>query len=129
LKRDERIFSKFGLSLEEFTAHVTKYGNSTTKGSPLCQFMNQRSSAGTRGIGWELTFAEWWRIWQESDHYKERGRGYGYQMARLGNSGPYAAGNVEIITGAQNSSDSFLVKPASERAAMASKTRAARKAA
>jgi hypothetical protein len=63
------------------------------------QFAVQRSGAASRGIGWELTFEQWWQIWQESGRYHERGV---YVMARNWDVGPYAVGNVEIQTQSQN---------------------------
>lgn len=126
--RDARLFKKWGLSAAEYDALVATYGASTTGTSPLKRFMEQRGTAGTRGVAWEITFKEWWTIWQESGHWEQRGRGYGYVMARYGDSGPYSAGNVQIITQAQNSSDSYLVKPGRERAAKGAITKARREA-
>lgn len=85
------------------------------KKSPGNAYLRQRQSAGKRGIGWNLTLTEWWRIWQESGHWEQRGRGKGYCMARFGDSGPYAVGNVYICTTGQNFSDSYLVHPWHER--------------
>ncbi len=48
-----------------------------------------------RNISFDLTFEEWYKIWLDSGRWQERGRG-GYVMARFGDKGPYAIGNVEI---------------------------------
>jgi hypothetical protein len=70
------------------------------------KYSSQRNMALDRGIGWELTFADWWHIWETSGHYAQRGRRRGeYVMARIGDTGPYAVGNVEIITCSQNVKD------------------------
>src|SRR5207253_10050521 len=60
------------------------------------QFRTQKYAAERRFIGFELTFDEWCRIWDESGCYPVRGR-RGYVMARSGDDGPYAVGNVSII--------------------------------
>lgn len=114
-ERDARLFAMYGLSAEEYDAHVREYGSSTTARTPLRRFQMHRKNAHTRGIAWELTFKEWWALWRESGHWEQCGRGKGYCMARIGDSGPYAVGNVEIITIGQNFSDSYLVHPWHER--------------
>jgi hypothetical protein len=61
-------------------------------------YNRQKCNAGKRGIGWNLTLGEWWRIWSDSGKWAERGRGRGkYHMARNRDGGTYAAGNVRII--------------------------------
>ena len=77
---------------------------------PLYAFNNQRNNAKARGIGWELTLWQWWSIWQASGHWEQRGRGQGYVMSRIGDVGPYAAGNVFIKTAAENSSEAQIKK-------------------
>lgn len=68
-------------------------------------FHVQKSGAKRRGIAWELTFSQWWSIWQESGHWEKRGRGAGtYVMCRNGDIGPYAVGNVFIALNAENTS-------------------------
>lgn len=82
--------------------------NAPNKLSPLLRkardaFFNQRCASRARGIGWEMTFEEWWEVWQKSGKWTERGRGHGkYQMARFGDSGPYNVANVKIITSDAN---------------------------
>lgn len=75
-------------------------------------YVEQRRSAGARGIVWGMTLGEWWTLWQQSGRWLERGRGPGYCMARIADDGPYAAWNVEIITNSQNIKDSYVFKPA-----------------
>jgi hypothetical protein len=65
--------------------------------SPRGKFKQQRDNAKKRGIAWELTFSRWCEIWEESGHWGERGNfDEGYVMARHGDDGPYADGNVSI---------------------------------
>lgn len=73
---------------------------------PFRQFQQQRRNSRDRGIPWQLTFGEWWEIWQKSGKWPERGRGAsGYVMARHGDKGAYAVGNVKIIHATQNQSE------------------------
>lgn len=74
--------------------------------TPIGAYHQQKSGAvNHRGIKFELTFWQWWAIWQASGHWDERGRGQGYVMCRKGDIGPYAVGNVYIDTAAHNSSE------------------------
>lgn len=67
-------------------------------------FAHQRVLARRRGISWELGLWDWWSIWQESGHWLDRGKGGGkYVMSRVGDSGPYAVGNVFIDASRRNS--------------------------
>jgi predicted DNA-binding transcriptional regulator AlpA len=54
--------------------------------------------AQKRDIPFQLSFEEWFQIWQDSGHWQERGCHKGqYVMHRFGDTGPYALGNVTII--------------------------------
>jgi hypothetical protein len=65
------------------------------------RFERQQRNAKQRGIRWELSFSEWLTIW--GDNIDKRGRGRDQLcMARKGDIGPYAIGNVQIITNAEN---------------------------
>lgn len=91
--REKRCQEKWGCDRETYEAAGDKARR---------VFGQQRNNAGHRGIGWELTFGQWWRIWKASGKWAERGRGHGYCMCRHGDVGPYALGNVYIATGAEN---------------------------
>lgn len=57
----------------------------------------QKSKALTRGISWELTFEQWWKIWQDSGRWSKRGKRMGqFVMSRKGDMGPYSVDNVVI---------------------------------
>lgn len=73
--------------------------------TPRGAFSLQKRNAATRGIPWELTFWQWWSIWQASGKWDKRGRGQGYVMCRSGDEGPYSASNVFIALAAENSSE------------------------
>jgi hypothetical protein len=61
----------------------------------------QRVGAARRGIEWKLTITEWWKIWNDSGRWAERGTA-GYVMCRYGDCGPYSADNVYIETASHN---------------------------
>jgi len=67
------------------------------------RFRAHRSHAKARGIAFLLTFEEWWAIWLNSGRWDQRGqRADQYCMARHNDKGPYAVGNVSIITNHEN---------------------------
>ena len=66
---------------------------------PCTIYARQKSMAKARGIDFNLTFEEWWSIWELSGKYEERGKGAGkYCMSRKNDTGPYEVGNVYIQT-------------------------------
>lgn len=72
--------------------------------SPLGRYTRHRAHAKARGIEFSISFEEWWGIWET--YWDQRGKGAGKMcMARLGDTGPYALGNVEIILFEQNARD------------------------
>lgn len=110
-ERKERAALRiWGLTLDQYKEFVTKYGTSSQASSPLAKYKSQHSNANKRGIPWQFTFADWWRVWQDSGKWELRGRGKGYCMSRFGDSGPYSKENVYICTIGQNFSDSYLVR-------------------
>lgn len=81
---------------------------------PKTIFARQKSMAKVRGIEWQLTFEEWWNIWEQSGKYEQRGRGAGkYCMSRKGDVGPYAVNNVMIKTIDDNNREAHKGKPQS----------------
>lgn len=67
------------------------------------KFSQHKRTAKLRGIEFNLTFEQWWSIWQESGHYHERGiKGGQYVMGRHGDTGPYDVTNVYICTRGEN---------------------------
>ena len=124
-KRRAKLESQFGCDFETLMelgsgeyplAAVRKHNR-----SPVDKFITQRRNAKFRGIDWNMTLTEWWRVWAESGKWDERGRG-GYVMARLGDSGPYSVENVYITEAGQNVRDFHAVaeNKARWRAAQAS---------
>jgi hypothetical protein len=71
--------------------------------TPRNKYSVHKACAKRRGIAFELTFEEWFEIWEVSGHFEKRGRSrHEYHMARHGDRGAYAVGNVKIITASQN---------------------------
>lgn len=103
---DARRLRVFGCDQETFARLNYGIVESTARGSPSRGYLDQKRNANERGIGWEITFPEWVRVWEESGHLHERGRGAnGYCMARKGDQGPYQVGNVYITTCRGNGRD------------------------
>jgi hypothetical protein len=66
-------------------------------------YNQHKGNAKLRGIPFLLTFDEWWSIWSGSGHWEQRGAHRGeYVMARHGDIGPYAVGNVRICLAREN---------------------------
>lgn len=76
------------------------------------KYMDQQARARQRGIGWSLTFGQWWAIWCESGVWAMRGRSAGNSavMARQGDTGPYSVSNVYITSLARNFVDSHFFR-------------------
>lgn len=69
-------------------------------------FEQQRQSSRNRGIAWELTFADWYAVWQASGKLHLRGRGKGkYCMSRIKDDGGYVLGNVHVQLSTINSQE------------------------
>lgn len=74
-------------------------------------YTNHKNHARRRGIPFLLTFEEWRDIWRESGKFAERGNKVGqYVMARYRDEGPYAVGNVRIITVSDNHAEAWELK-------------------
>lgn len=64
-------------------------------------YVQQKTNAKKRGIPFLLTFEQWLAIWGDKLPLRGRGRGK-LVMARIGDRGPYAPGNVKIIPASAN---------------------------
>jgi hypothetical protein len=63
----------------------------------------QKYNAGTRGIDFEISFDDWYAIWQQSGKWDQRGKGKNkYVMSRHNDIGPYKVGNVSIKSQEEN---------------------------
>jgi hypothetical protein len=69
------------------------------RSSPKGRYKAHLKNAALRGVPFLLSFDEWWKIWEESGKWNERGRGTTqYQMCRTNDEGAYVVGNVRIDT-------------------------------
>lgn len=70
---------------------------------PEYKYRSHRQNALARDIPFRLTFAQWWRIWQRSGKWEQRGTDSDqYCMARPGDRGAYEIGNVVIVLNYEN---------------------------
>jgi|SRR6188472_2718416 hypothetical protein len=75
-------------------------------------YTTHKHHAKLRDVPFLLTFDEWCTIWRESGKFTERGHCKGqYVMARTGDAGPYAVGNVRIATVSDNHAEAWELKP------------------
>lgn len=82
---------------------------------PVKAYRQHAVNAGQRGIPFEMTFAQWWAIWEP--HYEQRGRSKGQMvMCRTGDQGGYSAGNVRVDTSQSNAREAKEVRQAETRA-------------
>lgn len=69
--------------------------------TPRFKYTVQKTSAKKRGIGFLLTFEQWWGIWEP--HWDKRGRaGTNLVMCRVADKGNYEFGNIFIDTCGRN---------------------------
>lgn len=113
--KDRKYMDRLGCGWDEYKRirdlgrEMCKSGRSYSQ-SPMGAFISQKRNANKRQIGWDLTFWQWWEIWQASGRWEQRGRGQGYVMCRKRDAGPYAADNVFIATAIENTASSKLKK-------------------
>lgn len=104
-RMDRASFAKNGMSREDYL-RINGPENRIRGMRPSRYFQQQMNNARIRGIPFELTFADWWKLWVDSGKWNVRGRGHGaYVMSRHGDVGPYALGNVSIKLADENNSE------------------------
>lgn len=77
--------------------------------TPRGKFSIQKRKAKQRKIPWELSFEEWWSIWEQSGRWDERGPNDGYVMCRDMDTGPYAVDNVRIDSASNNRRENLRI--------------------
>lgn len=81
------------------------------RGTPEKRYLRHKANAKYRGLGFLLTFDQWWKIWEDSGHWDERGYNEGqYCMCRTADQGAYEAGNVRIDTIENNKAESLELR-------------------
>lgn len=103
MRKLEKMLMEMDCTYLEF-AQISKASKGVSKNrTPRGAFYQQRRNAELRGIEWNLSMGQWWRIWQESGHWDQRGKGFNkYVMCRKNDVGPYAVGNVFIALSTEN---------------------------
>jgi hypothetical protein len=77
-----------------------------TENPARAAYLVQKSGAKRRNIAFLLTLDEWLTIWLDSGNWERRGPRKGqFVMARFGDIGPYAVGNVRICTNRENNAE------------------------
>ena len=78
----------------------------------ITNYNAQKSMALKRGIGWEFkSFEEWLLWWLQTGKFDQRGvTNKGYQMCRIGDTGPYSPSNCYCATGKENRDHYHLKK-------------------
>lgn len=75
------------------------------------RYNEQKWRATSRKIPFELTFEQWWGLWQQSGKWDQRGCKKGhYVMSRIGDTGAYSIDNVFIQLHQNNAKDGQLGK-------------------
>lgn len=78
--------------------------------SPKAAYSIQKTNAKARGISWEISFKDWWDIWQQSGKWEQRGtKPEQYCMCRHNDEGPYHVNNVRIDTFSNNAKENFSI--------------------
>jgi hypothetical protein len=94
-QRDRRYQQRYGCTHEEWKR--------LSLAKVCIAYKYMRRTAGTRGIEFRLTLADFWALWEQSGKWSERGRGRGrYCMSRINDAGAYEVGNVVILTNEDN---------------------------
>ena len=89
------------MSQEDFIKEAQEWAKDRKLPDPWKRFQVNALRAKERGIGWGLSFEEWWTLWKP--HYANRGRKVGQKvMCRHLDSGDYRIGNVRIDTVTRN---------------------------
>jgi hypothetical protein len=105
MKRRNALVKNRKRSAKLWRARHAKY-----RASDRGQYTKARRNALDRGVEWLFDFDGWLKVWKDSGHYAERGRGQGqYQMARKGDCGPYADWNVVIVRMEANALAAFVL--------------------
>ena len=74
------------------------------------KFHSHKGNAKVRGVPFLLSFDEWRTLWLDSGKWSQRGARRGqYVMARYGDRGPYAVGNVRICLSGENHQEKKVV--------------------
>lgn len=95
-QHDERVRKYRGMSAADYDA-VRKLKTADGTDASTAFMAQRRTQKDHYRREWKLTFAEWWKVWEESGHWNERGKGADkYVMWRIDRTGAFEIGNVKI---------------------------------
>ena len=80
-------------------------GKRRWRATPRGDYSGHKYRAARRGIGFLLTFEQWWAVWKPN---WSSSKDDSYHMCRTGDRGPYAVGNVRIDTREANRAEQIL---------------------
>ena len=101
----EKIFGCSYLQITEINGFPWNYSKRLTRCKATI-FYEQFQNAKRRCIEWRLSFPAWWNVWEDSGHWRHRGRHKeSWCMSRKGDLGAYEIGNVVIQPHVKNSSE------------------------
>lgn len=89
------------MSQQERRARQLKRARKKYRRTPRGRYVAHKINAKRRGVPFEMTFDQWWSVWDASGMWSERGTN-GAHMCRHGDEGAYSVGNVYIGTKAEN---------------------------
>lgn len=82
--------------------------------TPKGKYSIQKRKAKQRKIEFNLSFDEWWKLWQDSGHWDERSQ-TGYVMCRTNDEGPYAIDNVRIDKASNNALENYYIRGVNDK--------------
>lgn len=102
-QKDKRCVAKYGMNFDQVRSIQKSELDKPFSARATIAYSQQKKNAHQRGIQFNLTFSEWWSVWQQSGKWNERGKGADkYVMARFGDEGAYEIGNIYITTLSKN---------------------------
>lgn len=79
------------------------------RSSARLKYASHKANAARRGIAFEMSFEEWWQVWEP--HWDKRGVGSDeLGMCRTRDLGPYRADNIRLDTPKGNAGDRVLMR-------------------
>ena len=103
--RNRTYLAKHGMTAE--FQEMQKARNIKYRGTIHGTFMSHKHRAKQCGIVFNLTFSEWWSLWEPLWDGRAGDNTTYLVMCRTGDTGPYELGNVRIDTRANNNREAL----------------------
>ena len=101
----EHMNNKYGMDYKKVRKIQKEFNDPTqpTLTNPTYIFFRKQQNAINALIEWDLTFGEWWNLWEKSKKWKERGRkSHEYVLGRKNKAEGFTIENSSIMTNSQN---------------------------